>query len=146
MELKFIQAIESDFEDLLAIRIEAMRESLQRLGRFDLVRARERFANGFSPFFTRIIFRNEQRVGFVVVQPNGNHLLLDHLYIHPTFQRQGIGSSVLKVIFEKAERTNMGIRVGALKESESNKFYIRNGFKLLETGEWDLYYFRESSI
>ncbi|RMN79860.1 hypothetical protein ALQ56_05513, partial [Pseudomonas syringae pv. papulans] len=35
-----------DFETLVAIRIEAMRESLERVGRFDPVRARERFREG----------------------------------------------------------------------------------------------------
>jgi len=42
-----------DFEALVALRIEAMRESLERIGRFDRTRARERFLNGFSPTHTR---------------------------------------------------------------------------------------------
>jgi len=36
-------------EALVAIRIAAMRESLERIGRFDRQRARERFLAGFDP-------------------------------------------------------------------------------------------------
>ena len=46
---------QSDLDDLVAIRIEAMRESLERVGRFDPVRARERFVSGFEARDTRYI-------------------------------------------------------------------------------------------
>ncbi len=36
-----------DLDQMVALRIEALRESLERLGRFDAVRARERLASGF---------------------------------------------------------------------------------------------------
>ncbi len=38
-----------DFEALAALRIEAMRESLERIGRFDPARARERFNPASQP-------------------------------------------------------------------------------------------------
>ena len=42
--LRYPAVSEADFEDLLALRIAAMRESLERLGRFDPERARSRRA------------------------------------------------------------------------------------------------------
>ena len=42
--LRYPAVSEADFEDLLALRIAAMRESLERLGRFDPERARSRCA------------------------------------------------------------------------------------------------------
>lgn len=45
----------TDFDGMVAIRIEALRESLERLGRFDPVRARERLAAGFAPEHMRHI-------------------------------------------------------------------------------------------
>jgi hypothetical protein len=70
-----------DAEALVALRILAMRESLERIGRFDPVRARERFLSGFSPRHTRHILVDGERAGFVVVKPDGDGLTLDHLYI-----------------------------------------------------------------
>ena len=42
--LDYAPAQPGDFEDLLALRLRAMRESLERIGRYDEQRARERLA------------------------------------------------------------------------------------------------------
>ena len=63
---------QSDLDNLVAIRIEAMRESLERVGRFDPVRARERFLSGFEARCTRYIEVSGERVGFVVVKHHHN--------------------------------------------------------------------------
>jgi len=36
------------------------------------------------------------------------------------------------------------MRVGALRDSDSNRFYARHGFQLVERGEFDNYYVRSS--
>lgn len=131
-----------DFEALVAMRIEAMRESLERVGRFDPVRARERFREGFSVPDTRYIEVVGNRVGFVVVKALANGLVLDHLYIKPDAQGQGVGSAVLRQVFAEADAAASTLRVGALKESDSNRFYLRHGFQLVESGEFDNYYVR----
>ena len=82
-DVSFEATSAADFETLVALRIEAMRESLERIGRFDPVRARERFRLGFSPAHTQHIVYAEQHVGFVVTTPLNDYLLLDHLYIRP---------------------------------------------------------------
>ena len=62
-------ASDDDFEALLSLRMAAMRESLQRLGRFDPQRARERLSRAFEPAHTRHILLGGERVGFVVLLP-----------------------------------------------------------------------------
>lgn len=140
-----VPAQQSDLDNLVGIRIEAMRESLERVGRFDPVRARERFLSGFEPRDTCHIEVLGERVGFVVVKHHNNELLLDHLYVRPTAQRSGIGSAVLTQIFIEADAAALPIRVGALKESASNRFYIRHGFQFVESSEFDNYYVRQSA-
>ncbi|SFB02268.1 Acetyltransferase (GNAT) domain-containing protein [Collimonas sp. OK607] len=137
-----VQAVESDFEELVALRIAAMRESLERVGRFDPVRARERFRANFSASHTRHVILNGLKVGFVAVKPAQDQLLLDHLYIRPGNQGQGIGAAVLARICKEADDQSMPLRVGALRGSDSNRFYQRNGFEFLAEEEWDIYYLR----
>jgi ribosomal protein S18 acetylase RimI-like enzyme len=131
-----------DAEALVALRLAAMRDSLERIGRFDPVRARERFLNAFTPGHTRHVVAGGERVGFVVVKPIDGGLLLDHLYIAPAFQRRGIGAAVLADVFAHADAQLLPVRVGALRGSESNRFYLRHGFELVESAEWDNYYVR----
>ena len=129
-------------EELALLRVQAMRESLERVGRFDPTRAKTRFLSGFSPSDTRHIVAGDLKVGFVVVRQVGVELLLDHLYIHPEHQGQGIGSATLDIVFLEADRASRALRVGALKQSRSSDFYIRHGFQATEQGEWDNYYVR----
>ncbi|OIN45344.1 GNAT family N-acetyltransferase [Pseudomonas costantinii] len=138
-------ATHNDLEALVAIRIEAMRESLERLGRFDPDRARERFLNGFDAGNTRRIEVAGELVGFVVVKDLRSELLLDHLYVVPCVQGAGIGAKVLTQVFREADELRLPIKVGALKESASNRFYLRHGFVFVESGEFDNYYVRSNA-
>jgi len=138
------QAAETDFEELVALRIDAMRESLERIGRFDPIRARERFRSSFSAMHTRHVVADGRRLGFVVVKPANGQLLLDHLYIRPGNQGKGIGAAVLAQVFKEADALSLPMRVGALRGSDANRFYQRHGFEFLAEEEWDIYYLRPS--
>lgn len=141
-EIALHPACESDFEALVALRIEAMRESLERIGRFDPARARERFRAGFSPAHTQHIVAGGVPVGFLVTRAQAEYLLLDHLYILPGQQGRGIGAAVLQRVFAQADALGLPVKVGALRGSDSNRFYARHGFEPLEPGEFDNYYLR----
>jgi GNAT superfamily N-acetyltransferase len=145
LKLNLLPAEEKNAEALVELRIAAMRESLECIGRFDAQRARERFLAGFMPQHTKQIEKDGRRVGFVVVKPTDDGLLLDHLYVHPDFQRQGIGRWALQQVFDGADDRCRAIKVGALKDSDSNRFYIRHGFNFVEQAEWDNYYVRTAA-
>jgi GNAT superfamily N-acetyltransferase len=140
--LMLAPAGEDDFDALLSLRLAAMREILERAGRFDPQRARERLSRGYLPAYTRHILRNGELVGFVVVVPREGDWLLDHLYIHPSAQGEGIGSWVLTQVLQEADAQGKAVSVTALKHSDANRFYLRHGFVLQAEGEWDLYYLR----
>jgi GNAT superfamily N-acetyltransferase len=131
-----------DFDELVALRIAAMRESLERVGRFDPTRARERLRKTFVPAHTFIFSLDEQRIGFYAFRPEPGTFYLDHLYVHPVAQRQGIGSFVMSRLITQASANQMPIRVGALRNSASNRFYQRHGFAPEREDEWDIYYVR----
>ena len=143
-QLTLAAASDDDFEALLSLRMAAMRESLQRLGRFDPQRARERLSRAFEPAHTRHILQAGERVGFVVVLPRMDHLVLDHLYIAPPAQGQGVGSWVMAQVLAEADQLGLPVRVTALKISDANRFYQRHGFELQHTSEWDLHYLRQA--
>ncbi len=143
MNLTFSPTTHADADALVAMRIAAMRESLERIGRFDPQRARERFLAAFDPALCRFIEHDGARAGFVLVRPNDDHWLLDHLYIVPGHQGKGIGAAVLREIFAEADAQRMPVRVGALRGSASHRFYRRHGFVQTDEAEWDIYYVRE---
>lgn len=144
-DITFEPAEAADAEALASIRVEAMQESLERVGRFDPQRARSRFLGSFSPNHTFHILLLGEKVGFYVVKQEANGLLLDHLYVKPNHQGKGIGTAVLADVFALADQAGVSVRVGALKESDSNHFYAKHGFVLVEQAEFDNYYVRHGT-
>ncbi|OGB24794.1 MAG: GNAT family N-acetyltransferase [Burkholderiales bacterium RIFCSPLOWO2_02_FULL_57_36] len=142
MQIELQHVEDHDCESLVTLRIATMRESLERIGRFDPQRARDRFLDSFSADQTKHIVLNGARIGFVIVKQIDGDLLLDHLYIDPDHQSSGVGTWVLGHIFKQADGRGLPVRVGALKGSDSNRFYTRHGFRIVEEGEWDNYYVR----
>lgn len=134
--------VAGDFESLLALRLRAMRASLERIGRYDEQRARERLAAGFDPAATRHIVVDGVRVGFVVLKALSRSLRLDHLYIDPPLQGRGIGHAVLDWACAAADRDQLPLEVVALKGSDANRFYLRHGFVAVGHGDWDTDYLR----
>ncbi len=131
-----------DFESLLALRLRAMRPSLERLGRYDEQRARERLAAGFDPAHTWHVVVAGRRVGFVVLKTLSHALRLDHLYIDPGVQGQGLGGQVLQWAIARAEDAQRPLELVALKHSDAIRLYLRHGFVNTGQGEWDLDFVR----
>jgi predicted N-acetyltransferase YhbS len=65
-------------------------------------------------------------------------VLLEHLYIHPTYQGKRLGAAVLACIIEESQGSE--IRVTALRGSDSNRFYLRHGFLPAGHDEFDNHY------
>ncbi len=122
----------SDFEALLALRIRAMRPSLEALGRFTPERARERFAGSFAPQHMHHVLRCGESVGCVTLTHEVGSMRLDHFYIEPAAQRQGLGQWVLDWACALADQRQQPLLLTALQDSDAIRLYQRNGF--VETG------------
>ena len=140
--ITFSDVTASDFEELVALRIAAMRASLERVGRFDPARARERLRRSFHPEQTKFIVWGGRRVGFHTFREADDGFHLDHFYIHPDCQSLGIGSSVMRGLLAQSDARQMPVRLGALRESAANRFYQRHGFTKTAEDEWDIHYIR----
>ena len=142
----FQPATEADFPALVSLRIQAMRDSLERIGRFDPERAAQRFRSTFRPDDTRLIRVGDAMAGCVARWPQDDAVRIEHFYLAPAFQRRGLGAAVLRRVFAEAGVAATRVtrfRVAALRDSDANRFYARHGFVLLSQGEWDAEYERE---
>ena len=144
MALRLVPVALEDFEDLLVLRIAAMRESLERAGIFDPVRARERFLSQFDPS-TSWHLEDEyggraQRVGLLTLQPQPDALRVMHLYVHPDHQGRGVGAWALTQARERARELRLDLTLAALKTSDANRFYRRHGFEIVGENELDVEY------
>jgi GNAT superfamily N-acetyltransferase len=135
-------ATADDFEALLALRLRAMRPSLEHLGRYDEPRIRDDLARSFDPASVHHIVVDGRRVGFISLKTLSHAMRLDHLYIDPAEQAHGHGHEVLDWVCEQADRTQLPVELCALKGSDAVRFYLRHGFALTGEGEWDFDFVR----
>jgi GNAT superfamily N-acetyltransferase len=127
-----LPVVPGDFEALLALRIRAMRPSLEALGRFTPERARERLAGSFRPQHMHHLVLGGERVGCVTLTHEVGALRLDHLYVEPAHQRRGLGQWVLDWACSQADQRQEPLLLTALQGSDAIRLYQRNGFA--ETG------------
>ena len=127
---------DADFEAMLALRIEALRDSLERLGRFNSNVARARLQSQFRPAWMQHLVVDGERVGYFTVEPREGELRLHHLYLRPQAQGQGVGAWVI----DQIKARGLPITLAALRESRANDFYLRHGFKVVEEQDFDIEY------
>jgi Acetyltransferase (GNAT) family len=102
-EFVFKPVIASDGDDLGDLKADAMRESLQSIGRFDAARALAPFLDSFTVRATKQICLEGKRVGFMVVREDADHIHLDHFLVVPEAQNKGIGSAAINEVLRHAE-------------------------------------------
>jgi len=138
--MDFKMAEQEDGERLAEIRAAAMRPSLEAVGRFDEQRVRNRFLDTFLPMNTFKIESQGSLAGFFVITDKMDHLYLDHLYIHPDYPNHQLGRAAIEQVIKTARERTLPLRLGALRGSRSNRFYINHGFIKTHEDEFDIYY------
>ena len=74
-------------------------------------------------------------VGVMGIQAKGEVTLIRHAYVHPDFQRRGIGAALLDAIRAQAETP---LLVGTWAAAVwAVRFYERHGFRLVSAAEKD---------
>ncbi|QNE23255.1 GNAT family N-acetyltransferase [Kribbella qitaiheensis] len=107
-----------------------MRADLERLGRYDEHRVRQRLRDSFSTQYSSIIEIDGELAGCVTLRPADDGLLLEHFYVAPAFQGRGLGSTVLRTLLDQSDAQNMAVRLNVLQGSPARHLYERHGFTL----------------
>ncbi|MER5199376.1 GNAT family N-acetyltransferase [Streptomyces sp. NPDC002755] len=136
-------AAADDVEAVAEVRAVAMRADLERLGRYDEHRVRQRLRDGFVPAHTRIIELDGVLVGCVALRPADDAHWLEHFYLAPHAQGRGIGTAVLRELVEAADRSALRLRLDVLRGSAARRLYERHGFTFEHEDAVDVFLVRE---
>lgn len=133
---------EADFEPLLAIRIEVMREHLERVFRYKPSRARRIFRQHFDEPGLRLILVNDRRAGCVAFRVGPEEIRLDSFYLTARHHNRGLGTRILKVLLAEADTLGLPVRLEVLRGSPADRFYERHGFAKLSEDDVEVRYER----
>ena len=121
-------ADEADFEPLLAIRIEVMREHLERVFRYKPSRARRIFREHFAEPGLRRIMIGDEVAGCVGFRVGEAEIKIDSFYLARRFHNRGLGTEILKVLLAEADALGLPVELDVLRGSPADRFYERHGF------------------
>lgn len=121
-------AVTADIEMIAELRATVMRGDLERLGRYDEHRVRQRLRDSFSAQHTSIIIVDREPAGCVTVRPAEGREWLEHFYLAPHRQGQGLGSAVLRTVLERTDARGTTVGLNVLRGSAARRLYERHGF------------------
>jgi GNAT superfamily N-acetyltransferase len=118
----------ADVEAVAELRAVVLRPDLERLGRYDEQRVRQRLRDGFAPAHAWVIVVGGAFAGCVSVRPARDAHWLEHFYLAPHLQGSGIGTAVLRGLLERCDRAGVLVRLNVLQGSPARRLYERHGF------------------
>ncbi|MBD3932478.1 GNAT family N-acetyltransferase [Streptomyces chumphonensis] len=120
----------ADVDAVAELRAVVLRPDLERLGRYDERRVRQRLRDGFAPRHTRVIEVGGAFAGCVALRPAEDAHWLEHFYVAPHLQGSGIGSAVLRRVLGRCDAKGVPVRLIVLRGSPARRLYERHGFGL----------------
>ncbi|MEW2165280.1 GNAT family N-acetyltransferase [Streptomyces sp. NPDC007084] len=124
------------------LRAVVMRPDLERLGRFDEHRVRQRFRDGFSPEHTSIVVVDGELAGCVAVRPAEGGQWLEHFYLDSRHQGLGLGTAVLRTVLRGTDTQGTTVRLNVLQGSAARRLYERLGFVAYGEDQVDVFMVR----
>ncbi|GHH79267.1 N-acetyltransferase [Kitasatospora indigofera] len=133
----------ADVEAVAELRAEVLRADLERLGRYDEQRVRQRLRDAFAPAHTWVIEVGGAFAGCVSLRPAEDAHWLEHFYLAAHLQGSGIGTAVLRGLLERCDRVGTLVRLNVLQGSPARRLYERHGFTPESEDPVDVFMVRE---
>lgn len=110
------------------LRAVVMRPDLERLGRYDEHRVRQRLRDSYVPEHTSIVEADGAFAGCVTLRPFEGGRVLESFYLDPALQGRGIGGAVLAGLLARTDSEGVPVRLQVLQGSDARRLYERHGF------------------
>lgn len=144
MNWEIRRATATDVEAVAELRATVLRADLQRLGRYDAQRVRQRLRDGFDPAHTWVIEVGGEFGGSVALRQADGVRWLEHFYLAPHLQGRGIGSAVLRRLLRQCDRDGVPVRLNVLQGSPARQLYERHRFTLQTEDPVDVFMIRRA--
>lgn len=123
---------------------ETMRWIIEQLFGWDEAQQVEKFAKQWNVDEVRIIMVATEGAGWLQTATVEDAVFLKQIYLDRPFQRQGIGTHVMQVVIEEAERQSKAVTLGVVKINPARRLYERLGFRITGEDEYKFYMRREA--
>ncbi|OKJ20918.1 acetyltransferase [Streptomyces sp. CB00316] len=135
-------ALPEDVEAIAGLRAVVMRPDLERLGRYDEHRVRQRLRDAYAPEHTTVVEAGGGFAGCVTLRPAEGCWWLENFLLSPALQGHGVGSAVLRGLLARADAERVLVRLNVLQGSAARRLYERHGFAVEREDAVDVFLVR----
>ncbi|MFI9005266.1 GNAT family N-acetyltransferase [Streptomyces sp. NPDC053541] len=123
-------ATPADVETVAELKARVMRPDLERLGRYDPHRVRQRLRDEFRPAHTTVVEVDGAFAGCVSFAPYkaGPGYYVEHFYLAPETRGRGLGTAVLRTLLARADAEGAPVHLVVVQGSAARRLYEREGF------------------
>jgi ribosomal protein S18 acetylase RimI-like enzyme len=133
------RATTEDSEFVFLVKKAALGEYIAQTWGWDEAFQREFHVKDYEPDATQIIVYKGQDVGWLLISESDSEFYLQEIYLQPEHQSRGIGSHLIRLLLEYAERKGKPVKLQVLRVNpRARRLYELLGFRLI--GETDKHY------
>ena len=124
------RATEADREFFFATRRDGFRALVDELGGWDDDAERAKADREFDEFPVRIVEIAGERVGYIAVVDEPDHVFLDEVVLAPHAQNRGLGTALARQVLGDAAARGVPVRLSVLVNNPARRLYERLGFRV----------------
>jgi GNAT superfamily N-acetyltransferase len=100
----------------------------QTFGIWQEAHVRTTLADNIRAGVTQIIMAGAKPLGVLTVRESESHVQLDQLFVLPHYQRNGIGTELVRATLQRAKQLGVPVRLRVLRVNPAKRLYDRLGF------------------
>jgi predicted GNAT family N-acyltransferase len=127
-----------DLDFIFGLQKTTMHDYVDQLWGWDDEEQQAYLRERFDPARERMILLDGNEIGVIATEERETEIFLSKLYILPQYQRQGIGSQLIRRLLDTAWALDLPVTLRVMKTNPARRLYERLGF--VETGETDVQY------
>ena len=135
MQIIFRPACDRDLAYCESLYFSGMESTIREL-KLDMTAQVANFRGRWEAAQVRIITVDGTDVGWLQSAAQGDTLFLGQLFVDGPFQRQGIGTEVMKILIVEARCEHRAMTLGVVKMNPARRLYERLGFHITHHDEY----------
>jgi GNAT superfamily N-acetyltransferase len=144
-DITFRQAVVTDAPLFYSVIDQTMREFIVATwGAWNDERVLRESLQDSSSLNAKVIQRNGQDIGVLLVEEEPSHFQVQQVYLLPSFQREGVGTQVFSSLVKNAVAVGKPVRLRVLKVNSAKQFYEKLSFVV--TGEDSEFFQMERAV
>lgn len=131
--MKLIPATKQDKEYFRALCEIVYRDLVEtQFGSWDTNTEHQKFNKKWKEQEFQKIYLQDELIGGIWIQEFEDYFQLREIQIHPLFQNQGIGTTLLQQLIKRSIETKKEVRLRVLRQNPAIKLYLRLGFVIVD--------------